>query len=418
MTPPQQSTDLPPARARIPIPSQIASASQERNIPGRHPQQQRQQARQFRYHEVLDGKYRLEKSLARGGMGWVFLATQLPLDRLVAIKILMPQPEDSAFKQRFLLEASTCSKLSHPNIVTVHDYGETLEGDVYMAMEYLDGLSLSQAISKEGQLSPLRSLRIAINIARALRSAHRAGVVHRDLKPSNVMLIRDHDNPNENDQVKVVDFGLAKILDGHHISPVEITHEGVLLGSPRYMAPEQIRNQEIDPRTDIYALGIICYFMLIGSPPFDGDNSTDILTQHLRDTPPSMSKKSSLQIPTELDRFVQRCLTKKPEGRYQVMDEVLVELMNILEKLDTTGTSGCYTGDLLTGMFMLRTPQLRGDTLFVPPTTSGEHANMYNSGVEMASITRTNDSNGMWWAAAVILLSVVGALIFWAYVVS
>jgi len=209
------------------------------------------QQRRFRYHETLAGKYRLEKSLARGGMGWVFLATQLPLGRQVAVKVLTPGQHDAQFRQRFLLEASTCAKLQHPNIVTIHDYGESERGDLFMAMEYLNGSSLSYLLARTGSLPVDRVLRIALQVTRALRVAHKAGVVHRDLKPANIMLL-NHDDDTR-DFVKVVDFGLAKLFQDKSDGGIDLTKAGTMLGSPRYMAPEQIRNDEVDPRTDILA---------------------------------------------------------------------------------------------------------------------------------------------------------------------
>ena len=282
--------------------------------------------RRFRYHETLAGKYRLEKSLARGGMGWVFLATQLPLGRQVAVKVLTCGQQDAAFRQRFLLEASTCAKLQHPNIVTIHDYGESERGDLFMAMEYLAGSSLSYLLAKSGRLPVSRALRITLQVARALRVAHKAGVVHRDLKPANIMLL-EHDDDAQ-DFVKVVDFGLAKLFEGGpQGGAIELTRAGTMLGSPRYMAPEQIRNRDIDPRTDIYSLGVILFYMLTGRPPFMGDNATDILAQHLRDPVPPMAEVAGdLEVPHELEEVVRRCLGKDAADRYPTVDALIADL--------------------------------------------------------------------------------------------
>ena len=393
--------------------------------------------RQFRYHEVLNNKYQLERSIARGGMGWVFLATQIPLGREVALKILMPHPGDAAFHQRFLLEASTCSKLSHPNIVTVHDYGETPEGDVFMAMEYLEGLSLSQTLNQEKCIAPLRAVHITLQIARALRAAHRAGVIHRDLKPSNVMLIRDHDGTRTRDLVKVVDFGLAKLLEVAKTpdSP-ELTREGILLGSPRYMAPEQIRNRNIDVRTDIYALGVLTYFILTGRPPFDADNSTDILTQHLRDQPPRMSSVNPyLRIPEPLEQLVARCLAKTPEHRYQSAEELILDLKEAERELTANGkaeelvskpaASASKNDDAFAESNLISGGAVANQSFGLPPPrvsdTSGHLSRIALTGShtftsQMNELDRDQYNSEFWWALAIVLMSIIGTLSFWAFI--
>ena len=340
-------------------------------------------------------------------MGWVFLATQMPLGREVAVKVLMPQPGDTAFRRRFLLEASTCAKLSHPNIVTIHDYGQTNDGDVFMAMEYLQGRSLSQTLAREKRLSPVRASRIVLQTARALRSAHRAGVVHRDLKPSNVMLLPDTDDGSTNDFVKVVDFGLAKLYEAAEVpDALQLTRAGMLLGSPRYMAPEQIRNRDVDPRTDIYALGVIYFCMLTGRPPFDGDNSTDILTQHLRDPAPSMSSVvSDIDIPMELEGIVQRCLAKNPGDRYQTIDDLLGDLKLAYRNIAEGSGAEFIAGEVHSASASLRSPHTRVglgstanripnvDVTVLNPGDRTEHA--YNT---MSSVD--DSQSGAWWALA------------------
>lgn len=287
--------------------------------------------RRFRYHETLAGKYQLEKSIARGGMGWVFLATQLPLGRTVAVKVLTCDGKQEAFRERFLLEASTCSKLQHPHIVTIFDYGQTDEGELFMAMEFLDGVSLARILAQNGPLRVERALRIILQVARALRAAHKAGVVHRDLKPANIMVL-NHDKDTR-DFVKVVDFGLAKLFESPgEGGAMELTRAGTMLGSPRYMAPEQIRNREIDPRTDIYSLGVVLYCVLTGRPPFGGDNASDILAQHLRDPVPALcSATGELEVPRELEAVVHRCMAKQPEARYPTIDHLISDLKAIYD---------------------------------------------------------------------------------------
>lgn len=288
--------------------------------------------RRFRAGHVLNGKYRLERMVAKGGMGCVYLANQIPLGRKVAIKILIPQSFDEEFRRRFFLEASISARLSHRHIVTVHDYGETEDGDLFMAMEFLNGEPLSRVIAREVRLPPDRACLIGIQTARALRSAHRAGVVHRDLKPSNIMLLPEEEEEHSSDFVKVLDFGLVKVFeegrsDSAESDDIDLTRAGTMLGSPRYMAPEQIRCQSVDPRTDIYSLGVILFHMIAGRPPFIGQGSVEILNHHLRSpAPPIEEVAPEANCPPELEVIVQRCLSKRPADRYASMDDLLGEL--------------------------------------------------------------------------------------------
>ncbi len=277
--------------------------------------------------EMLADRYRLEKLIAKGGMGRVYLATQLPLERKVAIKLLLSKGFDDEFRQRFFLEASTCARLVHRHIVTVHDYGEAENGELFMAMEYLDGHPLSKVIAREVRLESDRACQIALQTCRALRTAHKSGIVHRDLKPGNVMLLTD-DEQESVDFVKVLDFGLVKAFDtGGAEPPVDLTRSGTWLGSPRYMAPEQIRCQDVDPRTDIYSLGVILFHMIAGRPPFVGANSVEILEQHLRDPVPSIREVvGQINYEPELEEIIRTCMAKSPSDRYQSMDALIRDL--------------------------------------------------------------------------------------------
>ncbi|MCK6552859.1 serine/threonine protein kinase, partial [Myxococcota bacterium] len=285
---------------------------------------------------VISGRYRLERMIARGGMGCVFLATQLPLGRQVAIKFLTVQEPSKEFRRRFLLEASTCARLVHRHIVTVHDYGETDDGDLYMAMEYLNGEPLSKVITKSVRFPAERACRVALQVCRALRAAHLAGVVHRDLKPSNVMLLEDEDEDAHlgGDFVKVLDFGLVKAMEPSGALAKEraaekhdLTRAGVLLGSPRYMAPEQIRSEAVTPATDVYSLGVILFHMVAGRPPFVGANSVEILNQHLKDPVPALADVAPDAEPSpELEVVIRRCMEKSPADRYASMEELISDL--------------------------------------------------------------------------------------------
>jgi serine/threonine-protein kinase len=273
--------------------------------------------------KVLNGRFEIIAPLGVGGMGRVYKALQLPLDRVVALKVLNPRydgSKDPGFEKRFFLEASMTAKLKHPNTITVHDYGRTDDGMYFIAMEYVEGETLAQAL-KAGPFPWPRALYVGAQVARSLREAHKLGLVHRDLKPANVMLLSEGTG---GDVVKVLDFGLVKSFTPDRVkqpSDTELTQAGVLLGSPLYMAPEQARN-EADPRTDIYALGVLLFQTIAGRPPFVGKESIDLIVKHIREKPPEL-RELVADVPLEVNALVMKCLEKLPSARFQTMDEVL-----------------------------------------------------------------------------------------------
>jgi serine/threonine-protein kinase len=271
---------------------------------------------------VLAGRYRIVRSIGQGGMGNVYEALQKPLDRRVALKLLRADSErDPQFRKRFLLEASVSAKLSHPNTITMLDYGSTESGQLYIVMELLTGRTLSRAMQTDGPFGPARAVHIARQVARSLREAHSIGIIHRDLKPANVFL-RDQD---EADFVKVLDFGLVKVF-GEGVQD-DNTHRGVFMGTPQYVSPEQARDQAPDQRADIYSLGVLLFHMLTGRVPFDADNSVDIILKQVTEpTPQLASVQPGIEVPPELEAIVRRCLAKRREDRFQSMDEVLEAL--------------------------------------------------------------------------------------------
>lgn len=246
--------------------------------------------------------------IGQGGMGAVYRARQRRLDRTVALKILSPgRVRDAAFAERFGREARTLARLSHPNIVGIHDFGE-VEGLYYFVMEHVDGASLREVL-REGRLSAEEALALVPQICEALQYAHEEGVVHRDIKPENVLLDR-------RGKVKIADFGLAKILEPRPAEDVSLTVSGALMGTPVYMAPEQIEKPlEVDHRADIYAVGVVFYEMLTGELPLG------------RFEPPSRK----VEIDVRLDRVVLRALAKEPERRYQLASEVKTDVDRVRE---------------------------------------------------------------------------------------
>jgi serine/threonine-protein kinase len=293
---------------------------------------------------VIQDRYTLTGVVARGGMGKVYKAEQRPLNRVCAVKVLNPNyagDQDPEFEKRFFLEASIAAKLTHPNTVTVFDYGRTEgeDGFYFMAMEYLEGQTLQRAIREAGSFTEERACHVARQICRALREAHGLGVIHRDLKPANVFLVQHGD---ESDFVKVLDFGLVKNVSDSKTE--DLTQTGLFMGSPKYMAPEQIQGQRVDARTDVYALGVILYEMLAGKVPFDRPNSVHILMAHVNEPPPDMrTMNPNLAISPELENLVLSCLSKSADDRPESMEAVLTALKRTAGGA-LTGTMASYAG--------------------------------------------------------------------------
>jgi serine/threonine protein kinase len=268
------------------------------------------------------GNYELLSLLGTGGMGEVYRARDVRLPRFVAIKVLgadlNANPE---LRSRFEVEARAISSLNHPNICTLHDIGRT-EGVDYLVMEFLEGDTLERRL-RQAPLSVEQSVLYGIQIADALDQAHRRGIVHRDLKPGNFMLTGS--------RVKVMDFGLAKVAEQPAAFAVNdggagprMTRRGTILGTPSYMAPEQVRGMQADARTDIFALGAVIYEMILGRRAFEGATEADVSAAILSSEVPGLAAQSDA--PLTLDHVVQRCLAKDPNERWQTARDLLLEL--------------------------------------------------------------------------------------------
>ena len=281
--------------------------------------------------QTLDGRYYVEKKIGEGGMGVVFSARHAVIERPLAIKVLKREAmRDTATIRRFVQEAKAASRIGHPNIVDVTDFGTTPDGMTYSVMEFVPGQTLGAALRAGAPFAPARAMRITAQIARALAAAHDKGIVHRDLKPENVFLL---DRDGRQDFVKIVDFGIAKVTPpaGKTNEP-RLTRAGSVFGTPEYMAPEQAAGRsDTDGRVDIYALGVITYEMICGRVPHRGDSMVRTLAMQMLDPiePPS-KVRPDLDIPPALEAVVMQALVKKREQRYQTMGALLEALEAIL----------------------------------------------------------------------------------------
>lgn len=268
---------------------------------------------------LLDNRYKLRHLISRGGMASVYRALRLSIGDTVAVKVLaIDENLDPIDLKRFQLEASASASIKHPNIISIYDFG-LLEDIAYIVMEYMEGSSLAREIARCGTLSLERTFRIFRQIASAVTAAHKQGVIHRDLKPSNIIFQKAN---CEDDLVKVVDFGIAKLIkEGGE----KLTSADFALGTPEYMSPEQCLGQKLDERSDIYSLGIVLYEMLTGQTPFSGEIASAILVKHAIEIPRPISSINPA-IPSEVEAVVMKALEKKPEARFHSANEFATEL--------------------------------------------------------------------------------------------
>ncbi|HEX5438684.1 MAG TPA: protein kinase [Gemmatimonadaceae bacterium] len=271
--------------------------------------------------QILAERYHIERKLGEGGMGEVYLGTHVKMGRPCAIKIMHPAlTHDPDATGRFGREAANASRINHPNVAIVYDFGETADGIVYIAMEYVDGEPLSAVIAREGPLAEDRVLDIGAQVAQALAAAHELGIVHRDLKPDNIMLVRKDDR----DLVKVVDFGIAKAMRN---TSTRITRTGFVLGTPAYMSPEQVSGDVLDGRTDLYSLGCILFELLTGYTTFSGPSAEAIITRRLTEPPPHPRMLNGT-VSEPLDEIVVRALARAPGDRFQSAAEFAQALVD------------------------------------------------------------------------------------------
>jgi eukaryotic-like serine/threonine-protein kinase len=266
---------------------------------------------------VIADRYHVIRKLGEGGMGQVYLAEHVKMGRMSAIKVMTPSlVHDADAVGRFNREAANASKINHPNIAAIYDFGETSDGLIYLAMEFVEGESLTKLCEALGALPAPRAAEIARQVASALEAAHERGIVHRDLKPDNIMISRGRDGA---DLVKVVDFGIAKAAEG---AGQKVTRTGLVVGTPEYMSPEQLTGDTLDGRSDLYALGLVTFNMLTGMLPFPGQTTQEALLKRLTDRPLSLAEaRPDLYWPPALQTALDRALSRLASDRYQHASE-------------------------------------------------------------------------------------------------
>jgi eukaryotic-like serine/threonine-protein kinase len=341
---------------------------------------------------ILDERFEVRARIGRGGMGTVYRAWQVSVEREVAIKVIDPRlSHDRIAAKRFLREARLSSKLNQPSIVNVYDFGQTEDDVLFIAMELLRGRTLAQLLASGEPITVRRAITIATQLCDALEAAHGQGIVHRDLKPQNIVVL---DDPPGRDPVKVLDFGLAKSLIGDGTT---ITHDDALLGTPLYMAPEVIHGHTPAPASDLYSLGCILYELLSGAPPFRDQSANAVLARHLSEQPRPLSSA----VPKPMRALVESLLAKKPEGRPGTATKVREALQELLSEEDSgeLDSSPISSSDLAT---------TRAAAIGLAETVSGTSASL---GDIRPTVPTPKSRRALW--LVLLLVCAAGGVVIW-----
>jgi serine/threonine-protein kinase len=301
--------------------------------------------------QLVSGRYRVLDTIGTGGMGQVYLAEHVAIQKRVALKVLHPEYSSKHdIVERFRQEAISASRIKHPNVLEIFDYGELEDGSSFIAMELLEGRDLGQALEKDGPLPPGAAIEVLLQICRALEAAHARGVVHRDLKPDNVFLQKHGEGESI---VKIVDFGIASLrstddaAQQQAASKRRLTRTGMIFGTPEYMAPEQAQGKQADQRSDVYAAGVILFETLTGAVPFNGDSFLEVLNRHVLFPIPRLADvNKDVQVSPELENVVRQAMAKDPAARFGSMREFAEALLSTPEAAaaGTGGTLGAWRG--------------------------------------------------------------------------
>jgi len=288
---------------------------------------------------VIADRYHVLRKLGEGGMGTVYLAEHVKMGRKSAVKVMNPgMVNDADAISRFNREAANASKISHPNVAAVYDFGETTDGIIYLAMEFIEGPSLTKVIEEKGALSPARAADITRQAADALAVAHDMGIVHRDLKPDNIMLTKNRDG---SDCVKVVDFGIAKAANSE---AQKVTKTGLVVGTPEYMSPEQLAGDKLDGRSDTYSLGLVAFAMMTGKLPFPAETVQESMIARLTDRPKALADmKPDVPWPAEVQAVMDKVLERDLNVRYQSANEFGRELFKAVNSMRGSGATKAVT---------------------------------------------------------------------------
>jgi serine/threonine-protein kinase len=369
---------------------------------------------------IIAERYHVLKKLGEGGMGQVYLAEHVKMGRKSAVKVMNPGMVDNVDAiSRFNREASNASRINHPNVAGIYDFGETPDGLIYLAMEFVEGQPLTNIIKQHGALPPMRASEIARQTAEGLSIAHEMGIVHRDLKPDNIMIARGRNNA---DLVKVVDFGIAKAAASDE---QKVTKTGMVVGTPEYMSPEQLSGDPLDARSDIYALALVTFNMLTGTLPFPGESMQETMIMRLTDDPrPLSAMKPDVTWPHDLQMVMDKALARDANKRYRTASEYAKDLVEAIDRMPATSITAMGT-QMVSTMTPHEAETAATVAVQVPPTRVGpkgevvgrtaedladRHLARDRVGTAPPAVTPTKSKTGLFAGVGVAGVVVIGGL--------